>query len=248
MAVELMGNYGRNYVKGAENETVKQKSKSNTKTTLELNDFLRLMAAQLQNQDMNNPLNESEMMAQMAQMATMQAMTTMTDVAATTYSASLVGKEVTLAQIDEDNKVQQLIGKVTGAGLYNGKQVIFVGGKSYSLSQIMAVGELPDSENAIRVDEKGNEIKGKKPKGEIGSKTAHLSENTKPMSDLERKLGYNPFGPPTEESGENKLPENEEKKMPPVENPAPPVEPIPTPPAENQGPTDSTDAAIDGRK
>ncbi len=219
MAVELMGNYGKDYAKTSEVGKIKQNSKSNTKTTLELNDFLKLMAAQLRNQDMNSPLNESEMMAQMAQMATMQAMTTMTDVAATTYSASLVGKEVTLAQIDEDNKVQQLIGKVTGAGLYNGKQVIFVGGKSYNLSQIMAVGELPDSENAIRVDEKGNEIKGgKKTSGEIGSKTAHLGENgPKPISDLERKLGYNPFAPLGEENGENKLPENRVENKPPVD-------------------------------
>ena len=208
MAVELMGNYGKDYAKTSEVGKIKQSSKSNTKTTLELNDFLKLMAAQLRNQDMNSPLNESEMMAQMAQMATMQAMTTMTDVAATTYSASLVGKEVTLAQIDENNKVQQLIGKVTGAGLYNGKQVIFVGGKSYNLSQIMAVGELPDSEKAICVDEKGNEIKGgKKSSGEIGSQTAHLGEGgAKPMSDLERKLGYNPFAPSNEESGESKSP------------------------------------------
>lgn len=155
--MELMGNYGRDYAKVSETNKIKQSSKANTKTTLELNDFIKLMAAQLRNQDMNSPLNESEMMAQMAQMATMQAMNTFTDVAVTTYSASLVGKEVTLAQVEGD-EVKQLIGKVTGAGLYNGKQIIFVGGKSYNLSQIMAVGELPDSEKAIRVDEQGKEI------------------------------------------------------------------------------------------
>ncbi len=159
MAIELMGNYGREYAKTSEVQSIKQTSKANTKSVLDMNDFIKLMAAQLRHQDMNNPLNESEMMAQMAQMATVQAMTTFTDIAVTSYSASLVGKEVTLAQIEEDGQISQLIGKVTGAGLYNGKQIIFVGGKSYNLSQIMAVGELPDSENAIRVDEKGNVIK-----------------------------------------------------------------------------------------
>lgn len=195
MAIEMMGNYGRDHVKVSETTKIKQTSKANTKTTLELNDFIKLMAAQLRNQDMNDPLNESEMMAQMAQMATMQAMTTLSDVAVTTYSASLVGKEVTLAQVEGD-EVKQLIGKVTGAGLYNGKQIIFVGGKSYNLSQIMAVGELPDSEKAIRVDEKGKEIKKGQRSGtqEIGSRTAHLGEEgEKRISDLERVLGYDPM-------------------------------------------------------
>lgn len=175
MAVELMGNYGKDYTKVSEATKIKQSSKANTKTSLELNDFIRLMAAQLRNQDMNNPLNESEMMAQMAQMATVQAMTTFTDVAVTTYSASLVGKEVTLAHT-EGEEMKQLIGKVTGAGLYNGKQIIFVGGKSYNLSQIMAVGELPDSENAIRVDEKGNKIESKA-SAEKEKKTNQKEEN-----------------------------------------------------------------------
>lgn len=208
--MELMGNYGRDYAKVSETNKIKQSSKSNTKTTLELNDFIKLMAAQLRNQDMNSPLNESEMMAQMAQMATMQAMNTFTDVAVTTYSASLVGKEVTLAQVEGD-EVKQLIGKVTGAGLYNGKQIIFVGGKSYNLSQIMAVGELPDSEKAIRVDEQGKEIKrGKKSENnEIGFKTAHLGENgPKRISDLERVLGYDPSSVEEEENSTHGNEEN----------------------------------------
>ncbi len=102
MAIELMGNYGREYAKTSEVQSIKQTSKANTKSVLDMNDFIKLMAAQLRHQDMNNPLNESEMMAQMAQMATVQAMTTFTDIAVTSYSASLVGKEVTLAQIEED--------------------------------------------------------------------------------------------------------------------------------------------------
>lgn len=224
MAVELMGNYGKDYTKVSEATKIKQSSKANTKTSLELNDFIRLMAAQLRNQDMNNPLNESEMMAQMAQMATVQAMTTFTDVAVTTYSASLVGKEVTLAHT-EGEEMKQLIGKVTGAGLYNGKQIIFVGGKSYNLSQIMAVGELPDSENAIRVDEKGNKISKGGKKSEIGSKTAdeklkgdavRFGDGKEP-SDLARVLGYDPFAP-AEESEENTIESNSVSKNPIQEN------------------------------
>ncbi len=163
MAVEMMGNYGKEYAKVSETQQLRQKNKANTKTTLDMNDFIKLMAAQLRHQDMNNPLNEAEMMAQMAQMATVQAMTEFSQIAVTNYSASLVGREVSVAGFDENDELQQIIGTVTGAGLYNGKQIVFVGGKSYNLNQIMAIGELPDAdEKAIRVDEKGNKVTKKK--------------------------------------------------------------------------------------
>ena len=38
------------------------------------------------------------------------------------------------------------MGTVTGTGMAGGQQVIFVNGKSYYLSDIMAVGRLPDVE------------------------------------------------------------------------------------------------------
>ena len=112
---------------------------------LTMNDFLKLMAVQMSNQDMSNPMSESEFMNQMVQMATVQAMTTFTDVATTTYAASLVGKEVTVAKIDGKD-IKEVVGKVTGAGLYAGEQVIFVDGVSYKLSSLMAVGVLPEKE------------------------------------------------------------------------------------------------------
>lgn len=175
MAIEMMGNLTGYSAVTASTKTTRDtstsealrndtnktlSSKTTGKQSLDMNDFLRLISAQMQNQDMNNPMSESEMLAQMAQMANITAMNTMTDVAVTTYSASLVGKDVTLAYSDNNNSsITQLIGKVTGAGLYAGEQIIFVGGKSYKLSQIMAIGELPDADGkAIRVDEKGEII------------------------------------------------------------------------------------------
>ena len=68
-----------------------QKSKSNTKTTLDMNDFLSLIVKQLQNQDMTNPMDDAAMMNQMVQMATINAMSTLTEASVTSYSASLVG-------------------------------------------------------------------------------------------------------------------------------------------------------------
>lgn len=41
------------------------------------------------------------------------------------------------------------MGTVTGTGTYNNNPVVFVDGVSYSVSSIMAVGQLPDSGTAV---------------------------------------------------------------------------------------------------
>ena len=61
-----------------------------------------------------------------------------------TYAASLVGKTVTVGEYGEDGKLQEVVGTVTGTGTYQGVPVIFVDGEMYALSDIMAVGTLPD--------------------------------------------------------------------------------------------------------
>lgn len=122
------------------------KDSSADKLTLTMEDFLQLMIAQFQNQDIDNPASTSDMMNQLISMSTIQAMKTMTDAATMSYAASLVGKTVTIGEYTSASGLKEIVGEVTGTGTYNGKQVIFVNGKSYALSSIMAVGELPPTE------------------------------------------------------------------------------------------------------
>ncbi|WP_294852490.1 flagellar hook capping FlgD N-terminal domain-containing protein [uncultured Oscillibacter sp.] len=112
--------------------------------SLEMEGFLQLMIAQFQNQDPENAASTTDMLNQMVQMSMVQAITNITDAVTLNYSASLVGKEVTIGTYDSDGKLQELVGTVTGTGTYNGNPVVFVDGKSYSMSSIMAVGRLPD--------------------------------------------------------------------------------------------------------
>lgn len=116
-------------------------------TELGMNDFLTLMVAMFQNQDIDNTASTSEMMNQMVQMSVVQAITSIStlinDSTSLTYAASLVGKEVTIGQY-KNGKLEELVGTVTGTGTLNGQQVIFVGNDSYYLSDIMAIGRLPE--------------------------------------------------------------------------------------------------------
>ena len=121
------------------------------KTKLSFTDMLGLMVAQFQNQTIDHQADTNDMMNQLIQMTMMQGMTKMTtqmedltQANILSYSASLVGKEVTVGVKDEEGNLQEIVGTVTAAGTYDGHPVIFIGDKSYLLSSIMAVGKLPE--------------------------------------------------------------------------------------------------------
>lgn len=121
-------------------------------STLTFDDMLMLMVTQMQNQTIDNQMDTSDMMNQLIQMTVMQALTDMTsqvedltNANIMSYSASLVGKEVTVGVLDsKGNLAEEIVGTVTATGTYNGQQVIFLGDRYYPLSSIMAVGKLPD--------------------------------------------------------------------------------------------------------
>ena len=78
-----------------------------SKTTLDSTDFLKLIAAQLQNQDMTNPMSNSEMMEQLSQMSSIQTMndlqtaiTNMNDIAVR------FGKELVIAEVSMGHTVE----------------------------------------------------------------------------------------------------------------------------------------------
>lgn len=131
-------------------EKEEEEAKTKDRSSLSFTDMLSLMVAQFQNQTIDNQASTTDMMNQLVQMTSMQAMTdmstqmkelTLANVMA--YSASLVGQTVTIGEYDDEGKLKDFEGVVEGAGTYDGNQVIFVNGKSYLLSSIMAVGKLP---------------------------------------------------------------------------------------------------------
>lgn len=119
------------------------KQKTDNKGELNMQDFLMLMVAELQNQSIDNNADTSQMLSQMVMMQMVEAMTNMTEASVMSYAASLVGKTVTVGQFDSNGKLQEIVGNVNGTGTMNGQQVIFVDDKYYYLNEIIAVGTLP---------------------------------------------------------------------------------------------------------
>lgn len=118
---------------------------------LDFTDYLQLMVQQLQNQTMDNTADPSDMLNQLVQMSVVQMMTAvktsinnLVDASTLSYAASLVGKTVTVAKYDEDGNIEEVVGEVTGTGTYQGVSVVFVNDEMYALSDIMAVGTLPE--------------------------------------------------------------------------------------------------------
>lgn len=106
---------------------------------LNMDDFLSLLVAQMSNQDMYNTMDDSQFMAQMAQFSMIQAISELSQMSTTSYSVSLIGKEVTIAESQPNGQIMSFSGIVEGVTLFNGSSQIVVEGRQYPLSSVMEV-------------------------------------------------------------------------------------------------------------
>lgn len=122
--------------------------------SMSIDDFYKLLAAQLKYQDADNPMDTSEMMAQMVQTQMIETINQMNQMSVISYAAGMIGKEATIALIDE--KTQRATGEVTtgvitGISLFDQTPMVFVDGKRYYLSQVTILGNTgvttPEEEN-----------------------------------------------------------------------------------------------------
>ncbi len=163
-------------------------SGSNTLTT---EDFYQLMAVQIQNQTIDDTYDTSQFLTQMVQMAVIDAIDTMTTVSTTQYAASMVGKEVTVGVVDAAGNVEEIVGEVTATGVLNGVQVIFVNDVAYTLSQIMAIGRLPEtSEDTEDGDEDDTTVDGVDPEDALDGTDTEYDGADGTDTDVDTDLEY----------------------------------------------------------
>lgn len=158
-------------------------SRAPASDTLNMDDFMRLLAVQFQNQDMSNPMSNSEMMGQLTSMATVQAMNTFTELSTTQYAVGMIGQKVQVVQPkgsednkDEadktktDDKLDKKVGIVTGIDLAAMKVYLDNSKTGYSIGQIMQVGTVPEPDPEKPEDPKPEDPKPEDPKPEDPSK------------------------------------------------------------------------------
>jgi flagellar basal-body rod modification protein FlgD len=118
---------------------------------MDFDSYLKLLAAQMSNQDFNNPMSDSEFLAQMASYSTLEAIKNMSTQSALQYGASLTGKTVTVS--DGSNYEMGIVDSVT---IRDGKAILMINGNSYESDKMTDV--VSDAVVAIMNSLKGVEV------------------------------------------------------------------------------------------
>lgn len=142
------------------------------KNKLSMTDYFYLLAVQMQNQDMTNPMDSSEMMAQLTQMGMMQAINDMTEatqlstaLSTSQYAMSMAGQEITLAVTEKNSYGQEVpvdvkYGKVVSVDLTGDTPTIRIEGddKAYPLSYVLGIGKLDNPYKTDTDTDKDTEV------------------------------------------------------------------------------------------
>jgi flagellar basal-body rod modification protein FlgD len=114
---------------------------------LNMQDFLNLLVAQITNQDVLNPMDNTEFIAQMAQFSTLQAMTDLTEMALQGQATSLLGKNVVVADYKGNGELLIDEGIVQRVTLHGGKTKLYVNDMEYEYSNVMEIKEAEKGED-----------------------------------------------------------------------------------------------------
>ena len=107
---------------------------------LDINDFFKLISAQLQNQSMFDTVDNAQFMSQMVQFSTLSQINELTNAFKSNMAVSMIGKPVSIAFTGENGAQQIKVGQVEQVSFSGGIPYILVGGEFHQLSEIMDVG------------------------------------------------------------------------------------------------------------
>ncbi|MCR5481606.1 MAG: hypothetical protein K6F52_02320 [Clostridia bacterium] len=142
------------YYTGNTNLTTSTKASSTGSNSLNMEDFINLMVAQLENQDMYNTVDNTEYMSQLAQFSMIESlnslvssMENLNEVNLATYSSTMVGKDAIITVpagegTEQDESGNSVIrGRIDGVTYYEGNNYVIVDGKQYPVTDVAALYE-----------------------------------------------------------------------------------------------------------
>ncbi len=137
---------------------------------LDMADFFKLFAAQLQNQNMFDPVDNTQYIAQMAQFSTLSQMQELVTSFRSVQALSLMGKNVHLISQNINGAYESISGEVAGVVYNNGTPYLEIGKKLYEANAVYKVEEfqkenlMPESsentQNKIEESPPENELAG----------------------------------------------------------------------------------------
>ncbi len=144
-------------------------------TNLDSFDFLKLLAAQMSNQDVSNPTDNTQFVSQMAQFASLTAMQNMQTSADRQYASSLVGKKVVYTTVSSTGKTTSGSGIVNSVLFSSSGNTVQIDGKTYKVSDITQV---------------LNNVDTGKYYSEAGGATLYFGASGKPIADYQVNIQY----------------------------------------------------------
>ncbi len=133
-------------------------AEANDKNTLTIQSYFKLLAAELANQDMTDPMDTGDIMNQMSQMAMVQSLATVTTTMKTSmalnqqsYAASMIGREVTVTALDErTGEMVAKTGIVGSISLQGEAPTVYLQGDTtgYAIGDIAGVGAFQNGSGA----------------------------------------------------------------------------------------------------
>ena len=118
---------------------------SSSKNELDINDFIQIFTTELTNQDIlstdgsSSGGSNTDYIGQLAQFTNLQTMQTLTEIVYAQYGASVVGKNVIVANYNSMGEYKQDEGVVESVMLVDGDVTVTVNGVTYPMSAIMEI-------------------------------------------------------------------------------------------------------------
>ena len=109
--------------------------------SLDFDGYLKLLVAQMSNQDFNDPMSDADLLNQMAQYSMLEGIKDMTQQSAISYAASLVGKVVTVS-----DGLYYHTGVVSSISVEDGKPSVMIDGQAFNSSDITDIVNMEEYE------------------------------------------------------------------------------------------------------
>ena len=124
---------------GTTTTSTKASAATSSNSSLSMDDFFTLLSAQMQNQTMFNPMQDTEFIGQMAQFSTLQQMQAISKTFASSMAASFIGKYVTAMKTDDSGQTVQSAGTVEKVDFTGDSPMLLVNGTWFTTSGIIDV-------------------------------------------------------------------------------------------------------------
>jgi len=130
--------YNSSYGVNSSNNINNLKDKNGSES-LGMQDFLNLLVAQMTNQDAMNPMENTEFISQMAQFSSLQAMSDLTKMSVQGQVSSLIGKNVVVADYNNNGELEVQEGIVQKVTLHSGEAKLVVNDMEFDYSNVMEI-------------------------------------------------------------------------------------------------------------